>query len=71
MVWALVFVLVTTSVAETWDTGMRFNTLEECRRAAGALADNIQSSQLQGLEQRQTGEIKLTDWEWSCLPHKA
>ena len=70
MVWALVFVLVTTSVAETWDTGMRYATLEECRRAAGALADQIQSGQIQRLEQPKTGEIRLSDWEWSCLPRK-
>lgn len=42
MVWALVFVLITASVAESWDTGMRFDSLEECRRAGGALADKIQ-----------------------------
>lgn len=71
MVWALVFVLATTSMAETWDTGMRYATLEECRRAGSALAEQIQSSQLQGLERRQTGEISLSDWEGSCLPKKA
>ncbi len=37
MVWVLVFVLVTTGVAETWDTGMRFDNLEDCRRAGGSL----------------------------------
>jgi hypothetical protein len=36
MVWALVFVLVTKSVAETWDTGMRFDNIEECRSAGVA-----------------------------------
>lgn len=70
MVWALVYVLITASVAESWDTGMRFNDLEECRRAGGALADKIQSGQTQRLEQRHTGEIRLSDWEWSCLPRK-
>lgn len=70
MVWALVFVLATTSVAETWDTGMRFATLEECRRSGGALAEEIQRGQVQRLERRATGEIRLSDWEWSCLPRK-
>lgn len=70
MVWVLVFVLVTTSVAETWDTGMRFDNLEDCRRAGGNLADKIESGQIQRLEQRRTGEIRLSDWEWSCLPRK-
>ncbi len=68
MVWALVFVLATTSMAETWDTSMRYDTLEECRRAGGALADQIISGQIQRLEKPQTGEIRLSDWEWSCLP---
>ena len=70
MVWALVFVLVTTSVAETWDTGMRFDTLRECRRAGGTIADQILSSEIQRLEKRQTGEIQLSNWEWSCLPRE-
>ncbi len=61
MVWVLVFVLVTTSVAETWDTGMRFDNLEDCRRAGGNLADKIESGQIQRLEQRRTGEIRLSD----------
>ena len=68
MVWALVFVLATASMAETWDTDMRYGTLEECRRVGGALADQIISGQIQRLEKPQTGEIRLSDWEWSCLP---
>ena len=70
MVWALVFVLVTTSVAETWDTGMRFDTLENCRRSGSALAEKFVSGEIQRLEKRRTGEIRLSDWEWSCLPRE-
>ena len=70
MVWALVFVLVTTSVAESWDTGLRFSTLEECRQRGSALAAEMQNSHAQRFSQRATGEIQLTDWEWSCLPAK-
>lgn len=49
---------------------MRFDNLEDCRRAGGNLADKIESGQIQRLEQRRTGEIRLSDWEWSCLPRK-
>jgi|TARA_B100000315_G_C14405636_1_gene508563 hypothetical protein len=70
MVWILVFVLITVGVAESWNTGMRFDSLKKCRRIGGALTNKIQSGQMQCLEQRYTGEIRLSDWEWSCLPRK-